>query len=702
MPEHPPAANAWGGWRRAVRPVAILALVAGCAPARTPAPSGLAAPLTDSDVRMVAALLRMEDRRALEPEAVRAAASDANPEVRRRAALAAGRVGGDGAVPLLVHLLADPDTAVAATAAFGLGLRADSGSVAPLAATIGRDRAARPTVAAEAASSLGAIRTDAAADALRDLLRTTPVGSTGDAVVEHALLAVWRHPRDPDPETVLRWTRAASPELRWRAAYAVVRRPDPRATPRLLELAGDPDPAVRAVAVRGLTRALADSAGIAADAVVPVLLERSRDADRPTAVNAVRSLGTWGDGRVTDALLDLLAGEHWLAITAAESLGRLGTTAASAAPALDAVARSAAHPVGLRSAALAALVTVDPGLAGAAAGMLAAQPDAWRLRMAAGRTAAALRAPELVASLARDADPRVVAATLQAVADAGEPSPAQRRLALESLGSPDVGVRTAALNTLARVPAPDLLPLLLDAFADALDDASLNAALAAVDALEAVREAGTPVWPALSLRHARIDSPLVRARLIQHFGTAARERWGEVNPVDTWLDPQDYHDIVDRWLGGRGPGNANPRAVIRTASGEFTLLLFASDAPLTVRSFVSLAEQGYFDGQEWPRVVPNFVIQGGDPRGDQTGGPGYALRDELNRHRYGRGTLGMALSGPDTGGSQFFIAHSPQPHLDGGYTVFGEVVAGMDVVDRVVVGETIETVRVEWAPPGRP
>ena len=94
------------------------------------------------------------------------------------------------------------------------------------------------------------------------------------------------------------------------------------------------------------------------------------------------------------------------------------------------------------------------------------------------------------------------------------------------------------------------------------------------------------------------------------------------------------------------------------------------------------------------RVVPNFVIQGGDPRGDGSGGPGHQIRCEINQRPYVRGTLGMALDGKDTGGSQFFITHTPQPHLDGGYTVFGQVVEGMDLVDQVVQGEVIRQVRV--------
>jgi cyclophilin family peptidyl-prolyl cis-trans isomerase len=124
------------------------------------------------------------------------------------------------------------------------------------------------------------------------------------------------------------------------------------------------------------------------------------------------------------------------------------------------------------------------------------------------------------------------------------------------------------------------------------------------------------------------------------------------------------------------------------------LELFATDAPLTAYSFVTLARRRYFDGQSFHRVVPNFVVQAGDPRGDGNGGPGYAIRDELNRRRYLRGTLGMALSGPNTGGSQFFVTHSPQPHLDAGYTVFGRLASGGAVLDRIVQGDRIVRIRI--------
>ena len=113
------------------------------------------------------------------------------------------------------------------------------------------------------------------------------------------------------------------------------------------------------------------------------------------------------------------------------------------------------------------------------------------------------------------------------------------------------------------------------------------------------------------------------------------------------------------------------------------------DAPLTVANFIALARKGFFRNNAIHRLVPDFVVQAGDPRGDGEGGPGYTIRDELNELPYLRGTVGMALDWEDTGGSQFFITHSPQPHLDARYTVFGRVVNGMDVVDRLVQWDVI-------------
>ena len=138
----------------------------------------------------------------------------------------------------------------------------------------------------------------------------------------------------------------------------------------------------------------------------------------------------------------------------------------------------------------------------------------------------------------------------------------------------------------------------------------------------------------------------------------------------------------------------SPHAFIETDKGVIEIELAVLDAPLTVRNFMNLARKGFFNDVAFHRIVPDFVVQGGDPRGDGEGGPGYSIRDELNQRPYLRGTVGMALDWRDTGGSQFFITHSPAPHLDARYTVFGHVVAGMEVVDRILPWDVIRRVRI--------
>ncbi len=140
--------------------------------------------------------------------------------------------------------------------------------------------------------------------------------------------------------------------------------------------------------------------------------------------------------------------------------------------------------------------------------------------------------------------------------------------------------------------------------------------------------------------------------------------------------------------------DVSPQIYIDTDRGTIQIELAVLDAPVTVENFLALARKGFFNGLAFHRVVPNFVIQAGDPRGDGEGGPGYTIRDELNERPFLRGTVGMALDWNETGGSQFFITHSPQPHLDGRYTAFGRVVAGMDIVDQIEQGDVIRRVRV--------
>ena len=141
--------------------------------------------------------------------------------------------------------------------------------------------------------------------------------------------------------------------------------------------------------------------------------------------------------------------------------------------------------------------------------------------------------------------------------------------------------------------------------------------------------------------------------------------------------------------------NKTYKAIIETAKGIIELELYPQHAPKTVNNFVFLAREGYYDGVTFHRVISDFMIQGGDPTGTGRGGPGYQFEDELkgNPLKHKEGVLSMANAGPNTNGSQFFITHSPQPHLDGKHTVFGQVMEGQEVVNAIRQGD--KRVRVE-------
>lgn len=136
------------------------------------------------------------------------------------------------------------------------------------------------------------------------------------------------------------------------------------------------------------------------------------------------------------------------------------------------------------------------------------------------------------------------------------------------------------------------------------------------------------------------------------------------------------------------------RAIMETSKGTINLDLFEKDAPNTVANFVKLSKEGFYDGLNFHRVIPDFMIQGGCPNGTGTGGPGYKIKCEINSNKHEAGSLSMAHAGKDTGGSQFFICHAPQSHLDGVHTVFGKT-EDMDVVNKIEKGDTIESVKIE-------
>ncbi|RMH23172.1 MAG: hypothetical protein D6696_01430 [Acidobacteria bacterium] len=245
-------------------------------------------------------------------------------------------------------------------------------------------------------------------------------------------------------------------------------------------------------------------------------------------------------------------------------------------------------------------------------------------------------------------------------------------------------MRAIALGRLGEepsVPYESILRSLARGARDRIPDARLAGVEALVARARAEpRERGAIVEALEQL--AADDAYLVRRAASAALGELGRPRPPVGAVREAHASVRVYRDVVQR--------TARPRTVeLVTERGTIRLRLACPEAPLTCLNFLQLANQGFYDGLRFHRVVPDFVVQGGDPRGDGWGGPGYAIRDEPSLLRYRRGVLGMARSGPDTGGSQFFITLSAQPHLDGDYAAFGTVVAGDEVLDRIVQGDRI-------------
>ena len=263
-------------------------------------------------------------------------------------------------------------------------------------------------------------------------------------------------------------------------------------------------------------------------------------------------------------------------------------------------------------------------------------------------------------------------------------------LLVSGLRDPDFYVRATVIGALADRPSANDLAAVLSSYTQAARDSANDARLAAIQYVATLwkRDSAslTAAQRAQLFQLAVPADPLERAA---GRGVPSWEKWRSVvaTPKPTGWYEQLVRSIVVPVLSGK-----SLNATINTVRGPIRLELFGADAPITVWNFLTLARSGYYRGTRFHRVVPNFVAQDGDPRDDGNGGPGYAIRDEMNRHRYERGAVGMALSGPDTGGSQYFITHSPQPHLDGHYTVFGRVINGFDVLDRIVQGDLITRV----------
>ncbi|HVO34640.1 MAG TPA: peptidylprolyl isomerase [Gemmatimonadales bacterium] len=685
--------------RRAAR---VAALLLGAA--------GWGAPLAAQGVSRVAdlaQLLALEDRREFDAAALRRAARHSDALIRAQAAVAIGRIGDPAGAPVLLTLLSDPDTGVRAEAAFAMGLLHDTLAVEELTRRVD----AFPQVASDpdqlemvtALARIGGARAAAALDAL--LQRHPPGAAPEDPATSRALLETWRLRQRAPAARLVDWVRGGSGEGRRNATYSTARLAALGALPdagvaaaALLEAAGDSDALTRAYAARGLTAAVADSAHLGRATFVGRLRVLLGDGDPQVRITALRSLATYRDSTLAGlALQRLVDPDPNAVVQAVQTLGALGGSRATAALE-ERFARGASFAV--QRSALAALAQTEPARVAETGASWRTSAD-WRLRAAfaealGGVQTAAARAR--LGQMAADTDPRVVEtalASLEQIVARGNADLLD--LARARLASADVYVRAAAIDVLDRERDPALVPDLVAAYRRAEGDDASDARLAVVTALGHLVRADPTQEERIERDFlgavARSADYLVRRAVAEQLGAEVERRhWGGVYPVETGRSPEDYRDAARTLQLPALEGGALPQVTIETDYGTMVVALYAGDAPLTVQNFLRLVDRRFFDGGRWHRVVPNFVIQDGDPRGDGNGGPGWVIRDEINRRRYDRGAVGMALSGPDTGGSQFFVTHSPQPHLDGGYTVFGHLAQGSGVLDQIVQGDRIRRI----------
>ena len=622
-----------------------------------------------------ATMLMREDERRFDAAAIEAAAAHPDARVRASAAHAAGSIGDARGLPTLARLSRDSDASVRREAALGLEIGGFPDGAPVAAAALADPEAA---VRCAAARAVAARRAAGGDSVLVEAIRADPRPCL--------LYALARFGTEPAAAAARDLAGSASPDVHRAAVYAFTRNPVASSSAAIAAALADPDAEAAGWAARAL--------GILGDpAALPALsraLERREPGVRTLAANAIGQIEEKRATPIPSAAVAKLV---------ALSRDSHASVAVSALSALrwcvdDREAYRALHAQAVSGTGRRRIVAF---LSEAAALGDRARP---RIEEAAGSPDVALRAAaasslvflsEAAGSALRpvflkDGSPRVREAAVNTL-----PFDAAGRPALVAmLVDPDAGVRSAAIDRLAEAKDPEVLSAVTAAFEGSRDDAIPDAALSAVRAAAGLK---TDAGRALLERAAAAPRTLVAREacraLVEAFGADP-----STHPLPAYSPGRTIGDY-ERLLGEE---DLPHRAIVRTARGSFTIALDPRSAPLTVANFEALARRKFFDATAFDRVVPWFVIQGGDPTGTLHGGPGYEIRDELGEGSYEAGAVGMGLEGPDTGGSQWFVTLSRQPHLDGRYPLFGRVVRGQDVVERIEQGDGIVSVTLSESP----
>jgi cyclophilin family peptidyl-prolyl cis-trans isomerase/HEAT repeat protein len=647
-----------------------------------------------------AEIAMLEDTRTDDPSRlVGMLQSDAEALVRWRVCRAFARLQDTSAVvvdALLDAVRKDADVRVRREAAFALGQvgsRRATQSLAFLARAPGDD----PGVRACAVEALGKLGDRRGTGAVAGLLTHPDVGLSREAAI-----ACWRLADSSAVPGLLEGAKSRDAWTRAFTAYALERVPMPAFTLKpLANLVADAEMPVRAYAARALGRHRTPEA-------LGLLVGASQDPDARVRVVVQRSFGLLADSTaLPQVLAGLLDPDAAVRETAAEAAGRLRSR--DALPGLR-KALGDADPA-VRLAAGRSLVALGGEAAWIDIVGLLADPERF---VRAGMFEALGGMPGANASLTL----RKVAAGLRPVG--GNASFEERSAAFSGLAARKAAdaraeivsglssgswlVAASACEAAGASGDSTLVPDLVRLYRNNPDAREADVPLGVCGALEtlgpraarvpAAAEARAVLEDALASPDARLRAAAAKA-CAAVFGDSARAAAERTYRPPAWrpaalatyrelLAAEDSIGAIGRIRGAR----------LTTSKGVIELSLEPREAPLTVRNFAALADSGYYRETRWHRVVPYFVVQDGDPTATGAGGPGWAIRCEYNHLRYDTGALGMALSGKDTGGSQYFITLSPQPHLDGRYTIFGHVVRGQDVVGRIRRGDRIERVEI--------
>lgn len=617
-----------------------------------------------------------------------------NASIKMRAMLALGRIGDPQGLPWLFDRLADSSPSLRARALFAIGqiidlsnLEHEGHELRPewLSPIVKRLSDSDPTVRARAVEALGKSADKTHADRIIALIVKDP----NMAVVTRGLMALDRMGDPSHIDRVLSLKSHSSPEVRWRLAAVIDRLRNANAALELKSLLRDGDPQVRAQGARAYGRA----GNAAVSALVPLL----KDPHLKVRIEAARGLGLTHSITAVPPLLGIIrqhsasiADEEEHVVTAAtESWGNLRPVTG-----MEIISKLAKQH---RPAAAAAVVALAKARKGDETFPDEIEIDTdpfWLQRskiQALGENGSRAALQKLL-SLATQADPTsrlLLPWCLDAMVQMGRaihPEAFWRHLSDE-----DPTLRAHAIQALTalrrpREPQPwtqEAAESVMRSYFAYQSEKVIDPRLAAAEFMSTL---DAPTAVAALERIARDSDRNVRLKarnlLQSRFEGAASGIAGLVNTGRNHSFYVNALNTVKRYAGAR----------FLTDRGNWTIRFFGSDAPLTVYNFIVLAQNGFFNNLTFARVVPDIVIQGGDPRNDTRGGPGYAIRSEVNERPFLRGTVGMALSGKDSGGSQFFICLSPQPQLEGGYTAFAEVYDGTSVVDRILLGDHIRKV----------